>query len=112
VNRARRDALLEKRVLGLGRAQDIADLAVELHDDGARSFRRREKPEPELYFHPRDPGFHGARDFGRAREARGGGHGERLDLPAFNCPCAVRGERNDTGTSPARTAVSALPALL
>src|SRR6266545_2876536 len=35
-----------------------------------------------------------------------------LTFPAFNCPCAVSGERNDTGTSPASTAVSALPALL
>ncbi len=35
-----------------------------------------------------------------------------LTFPAFNCPCAVSGERNETGTSPASTAVSALPALL
>ena len=35
-----------------------------------------------------------------------------LTLPDLSCAWAVNGERKDTGTSPERTAVSALPALL
>src|SRR6266571_2721554 len=72
-----RHALLEKGFLGFGRAQDVADLAVELRDDRARLETA-----------------------------------SALTLPAFNWPCAVRGDRNEACTSPASTAVSAKPALL
>src|SRR5262245_20060520 len=91
--RRRGDALLQESLLGLRRAQDLADLAVELGYDAGRGLRRREEAEPQPHVHARNARFDGARDLGRARETLGARHRERLDLAGLEL--RVRGERRE-----------------